>query len=665
MNDASTWTDTLIVGFGLTAIPLIRELDREGRDYTVVSSGKSVWERLEDANRLDFDLVSSYMSSVYSFEQIESQHVTSRYPTAREFHDVIAKYKKILGRKVVDDLVTKIENHPEHSVVTTRSGRVYRTKNLVLATAFKRKIDHTTFGFDFNNTRGKTVVLTHMGDSSNLYVSKLVPRGNRVILLNNGFFCLDKMIFHRGIAYALDDVEMHNISQLSGYLYKMALPQGQLATAGMPKICGPFFGSNFLIKHPHASRNLDLTPSLDVSRGSPFTPTIPNGIKVIKYWPIDTYKKLFDRSLEESIARGFLLNDITYFVEQGLVELWPYQEASLDRESAVVKWKDQVVEYDHIIDGDQEVPNLPEIIIKRPGRPDHRYQYYYRDCFMGILPRDLQNIFLLGYTRPMTGGLNNITEMQCLFTHKMIVDEPFRAEMTRDLDAKIDAYNQEHHVSRVRVGADNVVFYGQYTEQLARLMGIHPRLSDCRSLEDLSIYYFFPNAACKYRQSGPYQIEGMSELVRKVHAEHQGYAISKVQLLNFCLTLVTSVLALVLLYLTQLIPLPFAVLVLLLTALVFSPVLSLVNANSSGIANRTNLLMLAGLGLTLLLRSPLVPLATLAINFLAVYIGRKRGTTRGWFNDMRYKDKPEFRDFYARYQAAFDAVYGNPEQSRG
>lgn len=659
MNESNASIDTLIIGFGLTSIPLIRELEQSEHDYMVISSGSNIWEQLDRADRLDFDLVSSYMSSVYSFELIASRQTVSQYPTAREFHDFITKYKHQYASKVTDDWVTVIENYESHSVVHTRSGKTFQARNLVVATAFRRRIDDALFDFDFDRTENKTIVITHMGDSANLIVSKLVPRNNRIILLNNGFFCLDKMITHNGVSYALDDVEMHNVSHLSGYLYKMALPQGQLVAASMPKISKIFLGSNFLIKHPMASRNLDLTPSLDITRGSPFTPTIPNGIKIVKYWPIDVYEELFGASLRETIEQGFLLNDITFFIDQGLVEIWPHEEAFLDRDNSVVKWREEVVPFDHIIEGDQEVPNLPKIIIKRGGQPERNYQYFHRDCFMGIVPRDLENTYFLGYTRPLTGGLNNITEMQCLFAHKMITDDDFRQSTRLDLNSKIDAYNKERHVSRVRAGSDNLVFYGQYTEQLARLMGIQPRLSDCHSLEDLSIYLFFPNAPCKYRQEGPYKIEGMTELVREIHRVHQGYAISKLQLLNFCLTLVTTVMALVLVYFTQVIPLPLSVLLMLLAIVFLSPVLSLVNANSNRIAGYMNIIMALGLGLTAYFRHPLIPVASLACNFLAVYICRKKGITRVWFNDMIHKDR--YRNFYARYQRIFNEVFGYRE----
>ena len=36
--------DILIVGGGYSAIPLIRELEKDGKDYLIVSEGKPIWE---------------------------------------------------------------------------------------------------------------------------------------------------------------------------------------------------------------------------------------------------------------------------------------------------------------------------------------------------------------------------------------------------------------------------------------------------------------------------------------------------------------------------------------------------------------------------------------------------------------------------------------------
>lgn len=661
MNEIPTKTETLIIGFGLTAIPLIRELERSGRDYTIISSGDNIWRKLEQAGRLDFDLVSSYMSTVYSFELARSEGTESWFPTATEFHEFIERYKKEYGSRVIEDWVTSVENREAGSVVQTKSGRIYEANNLVLSTSFRRKIHESILEYDFSKARDRTVVITTMGDSANMFVSKLVPAGSRVILINNGFFCLDKLIVQGGKVFALDELEMHNVGNISGFLYKMVLPQGQIMATSSPGICKPFFGSNLYIKHPVASRDLDRTPALSMGRGSPFTPNLPNGLRITKYWPIDSYQHLFGDDLEESIGKGYLLNDIAYFIDRGLVEMWPRQEVSIDRENRVVRYKDEIVQYDDIIEGDEEVPNLPPITIERPGEPSYRYEYHYRDSFLGVMPRELPNTYFIGFTRPMTGGVNNITEMQCLLTHRMITDDAFRKEVRTNLDERIAAYNREQYVSKLRVASDNLVFSGQYTERIARLMNMQSRLADCRSLEDVSIHYFFPNAPCKYRRSGDYAVEGLPERIRDIHRAHDGYALLKGQLLNYILMMLTITTTLVMLYLS--LPIPFAVLLLLLLVAFFTPIVPLINTNSNRILGYTNVTMAIGLALTVLFPHPLVPLGSLLLNFVVVYVCRRLRLSRVLFNDLRFKEKPEFQEFYEKYRAAYRRVYFGDDEA--
>jgi hypothetical protein len=155
-------------------------------------------------------------------------------------------------------------------------------------------------------------------------------------------------------------------------------------------------------KHPLAIRRL--VQEINFKNFFPKSP-VPNGIIAIKYWPVDSYQKLFDNDeLKRSIVDGYLLNDIASFFEQGLVELWPKRETVIDREAQTIRWKDNAVKYDQIVDADYEVPNLPEIVVNREGAPERKYKYAYRNTFMGLVPKELRNVYFIGYTRPTTGG---------------------------------------------------------------------------------------------------------------------------------------------------------------------------------------------------------------------------------------------------------------------
>ena len=263
-------------------------------------------------------------------------------------------------------------------------------------------------------------------------------------------------------------------------------------------------------KHPLAIRKFKLT--LGSSR-SPF----PNGVIAIKYWPINLFQKLFDNaSLKQSIRDGYLLNDIAFFLEKDLVELWPKRETVIDREQCTIRWKDNVIKYDYIVDADYEVPNLPDILVEREGAPQTQIWIRLSRQFHGGLPRELSNVYFIGFIRPTTGGLNNIVEMQCLFAHKMIVDPSSIGKFTRTSSEKNRKVQQILlPLRRGRPHRSSGSLWLLY-RGIARLLKITPRLSDCRSLRDMVIYFLFPNTAFKYRQSGPYKVEGLKEMVQQI-----------------------------------------------------------------------------------------------------------------------------------------------------
>jgi len=169
-DDSTISTEVLIIGFGFSAIPLIRELEKDGINYAVVSNGDgSIWEKLERHGRLDFDLVSSMHSSLYSFELV-NREAKDRYPTSKEFLAFIRKYLIQYSSKVLKDTVTSIAHYSSKSVVHTRSGRIFDTKHLVIATGLKRRMNELLNQFDYASAKNKTIVFTAMGDSVNLMI---------------------------------------------------------------------------------------------------------------------------------------------------------------------------------------------------------------------------------------------------------------------------------------------------------------------------------------------------------------------------------------------------------------------------------------------------------------------------------------------------------------
>src|SRR5262245_9926574 len=296
-----------------------------------------------------------------------------------------------------------------------------------------------------------------------------------------------------------------------------------------------------------------------------------------------------------------------------------------------IGWKENAIKYDLIVDADYEVPNLPKIMVKREDSLTLDYEYVCRSNFMGIVPKDLRNVYFIGFIRPTTGGLNNITEMQCLFTHRMISDPEFNREIYRNIEGRIEKYNRHYHPSDETSPTDHLVHYGFYTADVARLIKINPRLSHCPSLRDLVIHFVFPNTAFKYRQNGPYKVEGVKEMVHQIYKDHKGFSVVINYLLTYALLQLTAYVALIVTYYWQPIDLPAVVLAALFIIVLLNPVTAFVAANGFGRNRYLNVVLIAALGLTVYFASPMIPLASLLGVFALTYAFHRVGWTRAPF----------------------------------
>ena len=157
-----TTVDVCVVGFGLSCVPLLRELDLRGIPYRIISEGDSIWDKLDARGRLDFDLVSSYLTSFFSFE-LDRDKAEDYFPTAREFHAHYRRRRQEYEDRILADRVVRIENGPAHSLVITRDGLRLQAKHVVIATGFSRSMQHTLATFDFD-IRDKTVLFDIFGD---------------------------------------------------------------------------------------------------------------------------------------------------------------------------------------------------------------------------------------------------------------------------------------------------------------------------------------------------------------------------------------------------------------------------------------------------------------------------------------------------------------------
>lgn len=537
--------DTLIVGFGFSVIPLLRELEARGQAYTLLSEGQPIWQQLAASDRLNFDLVSSFHASFYVPDQVEADVVENYYPTAQEFYDYHERLFAQYRPGIVEDRVESVETHPTHSLVHTRSGRVYQAKKLVFATGLGRPQNETIKEVDLDEIEGQTVVFSSIGDTTNMMLARLVPQGNEIVLLNNGFVNLDKYItfeipgpksqwylplfgVRTGKRYQLDlaQGEFHTVAKYWPRFYKdlFAIPLGPPAPESW--FARLFQPEVFHVRFPETYRRdvIDANEAAPAGHG--------NGMSGIKYWPIDMYEARFGRELEERIEAGTLLNDVIFWHTEGLVQTWSKDRATIDEEHKTVCCDGRTIEYDHLIDGGSEVPRLPPIVsVDEDGRR-HRYTYAHRNTFLGVVPAELPNVFFIGYTRPLTGGIANISEMQGLMVHTLL-EEPERYEALReDVHDRIAQYNARYYPAGSRqTPTDHLVNFGLYTQDVADFIGIGRPLRSALSLNpletalNLRFELLHPNNALKWRMQGRYAVPGAEQLARRIAAHNEHWAI--------------------------------------------------------------------------------------------------------------------------------------------
>ena len=651
-------TDVLIVGFGFSAIPLLRELDISNVHYTIVSEKDgSIWASLARSGSLDFDLVSSYYTSFYTFDLV-NDFSKDRYPTAQEFYDMHLRYYRKYQDRIIDDRVTQIENKQGYSLVHTRSGTCFKAKHVVVSTAFRRKVHESLNHFDCS-IRNKTVVFDTIGDSANLLIAKLVTGDNKIICLQNGFLPLDKLFYMGDTSYSLDQLESHQTARSFPRLYDAVIHFNFVRMIQIfPKLkpialymslvrkLQHFLGRIFTPDNFHV-RYADTRRGFEADR--PPKAQIPNGVIAIKYWPIDTYARQFADNLPEHIKQGYLLNDLVYFIDEGLVTLWDKHKTKVDQHAKTIACDGETLSYDFLIQGDAEVPNLPPITYERDGQTAD-YSYVYRENYLGVVPRALDNIYLLGYTRPLSGGLSNITEMQSLLIHKLVTDDAFRDNLRKHLPEKMAIYDRKYYPSIEPGPRDHLTFYGFYTDEVAKELGIGLSLRSCHSLRDVAKYLSYSNNADKFRQTGPYKIEKCDEFVDHVFTEHKGFKLVWQLAFAYLGYQALAVAVAASLYFHQWIG-GYALAAVVVFQLLFGYWAMIPVANSCPFFGAK--FALFALYIPMLFH-PVSALLIFPLDFLATYVLRQLPGARYPFNDL--KNKRRYRSFYAQYKDVYNQV---------
>ena len=677
-----TDADVIIIGGGFSTMALVRELERTGQSFRIISDKRPIWKQLEEKGELGFDLVSSIHSSFYSWELValldkQKGVMKDGFPTASEYYDYIKKYAAIYEDAFITGFVSEIINHKNHSVVRLATGEEYTARHVVLSTAFHRKIHESLKNLKIDESfAGKSVAVTAHGDSSNLIIAKLVGHGAKVHLVTNGCIMLDKVfatyspLDDGARLVSLDQFECQNVRELSRRTYQSFNDAGYLKAVLYPWLANIFDRNSMAVRQPVANR-----PRRDLRSIFKAKTPVENGHIAIKYWPIDSYKVFCGDNLEQEIGRGLLLNDLPFFVEHGFVDLWDKSETAIDRKAMTLQQGDRKVDFDLIVDGDHEEPAIPDIRYEQNGE-QKTFRYEYRDTYLGVIPPELSNIYTVGYTRPMTGGLNNITEMQSLLVHRMIDDDKYREKVRSDLPERIRKYNKAFYADRPAKPTDHLVWYGVYTDEVAKALDIRPSVRDAKSLYDVVKYYFFPNNAYYFRENGRYKVEGVDRLIREISRHNQDYRVLMMLLARY------PAFELVALGAIAFAPIPWWSKIILGLVHYRLPFTSLL-VGKLGIPSKDSKLLfnyrratvyptflypiLAGVAFFTggMPAAFALSAAMLVYVYAMVNLGCFLGWNRKIFCDMRSKRDPKYRQFFDRYLEVFRKVASTGKRSEG
>lgn len=665
--------DVLIVGGGFSTMALIRELDASGITWLMVSEMTPIWLQLEEADTLDFDLVSSLQSSVYSFELVEmlkeqGEDFKDGFPTARQYYAIHKKYAQRYADHIYSGKVDSIDNHPDHSIVHLESGEQFRAKHVVVATAFRRKMNSNLKQIRIDESfAGKSVAVAATGDSSNLLIARLVAHGAKVHLVSNGFIILDKMFatfspFDDGPRFVpLDQLECHNFSEITKWGYRAFIDGGYIHGLIHHRFAKIFDRDSLGVRHPKSIR-----PSQEMNGFFKARAPIENGHIAIKYWPIDVYKRYCEATLEQKISEGYLINDLPFFLEHGHVKLWDKSATTIDRAAKTISEAGETAAFDLIIDGDNEEPAIPDIRM-HGGEEADSFAYKAREQYFGVVSPQLDNIYTIGFTRPFTGGLNNITEMQCLLVHRMIAEPDFRDQINSNLSQRISDYNATYYTNRPEKRTDHLVWYGTFTDEIAKLLGIRPSRKEVAAKNGLMRYFMFPNNVFRFRETGRYAVEGVSELIEHTAKQYHDYKVLALLVIRYpffeLLALGTILLAPVPWWLK----IPAAIIH---NRLPFTAILvgkfGLPTRDSKAIFNYRKAISFPVLAYPLL--AAIIWAAAgmnaafgfsaglLAYVYAMIHLGTAKGWNRKFFNDMKSKRSPEMIGFFERYRAVFGRV---------
>jgi len=199
------------------------------------------------------------------------------------------------------------------------------------------------------------------------------------------------------------------------------------------------------------------------------------------------------------LKENIYLNDIYFFIQQGLVKLHSHEEVQHQSGRRYIV-AGEAVEFDEVLRCREASHKLLDV---RGCRP-----YSYSEHLYGIWNRANPNLYYLGTTRPYTGAFGCIAEMSALFVHRMITNDVFSAAVSRQFPAHMHEQRVLQNTSVSEPDKLHVQWAGMHCMRISKTLGCDMSYAQARRLDLRWEWKTGPIHALRCRIVGPYALPG-------------------------------------------------------------------------------------------------------------------------------------------------------------
>lgn len=508
--------EVCVVGLGVSSLPLLKLLQQSNTDFRVVSSTAfGIWEKLTAAGE-NFDLVTTIESTNYSWWDYDYDFP---FYTARGYHDkLLAELTPDLMDRWVRKDVTQVDETGGRYRVWSGDELILTCSKLVHAIGFapdKNIFSNLSCIANAGRQGGKHFLIFGFSDTTNLYISRLIHAGHRVTLACRHFHVVDKIgSTHGNVGGPFDQYEpmQHwtgsgTLPNVTGILVPLPI---QGARTGSPMwMAGQI--TSYVAELVGLQDVVDLrqfdTEYQEAGRGlvNPANVDVPGGLGcLVKQWPVDEYARFYkdDRHRDWMLKEGVYLNDIYFFIQQGLVTL--HTRSDVEHIAGKrYRLRGEEVEFDEVLNCDEAKHKT----LSMPFCPN----YSYTDHIFGIWSRKHPNLYFLGTTRPYTGAFGCIAEVNAMFVHRMITESSFHGQLVRQFPGLMHRQRVSHYVQATEPDKMHVHWAGMHCLWLSRILGCDITFSEAFKRGMVLEWMTGPINALRCRICGPYAVPGACE----------------------------------------------------------------------------------------------------------------------------------------------------------